>query len=94
MHHQQTLYKGVAMTEESMSCVDTGSDPTSERASQSEQPSASAKGATMDTARAGAKAPDFQAMAYQDGGFKQVKLSDYAGKWTVICFYPGDFTFV
>jgi peroxiredoxin (alkyl hydroperoxide reductase subunit C) len=44
--------------------------------------------------KAGQKAPDFSAMAYQDGGFKEVKLSDYAGKWVVLCFYPGDFTFV
>jgi len=48
----------------------------------------------MDVARAGGKAPDFQGMAYHNGEFKQVKLSDYRGKWTVICFYPGDFTFV
>ena len=25
---------------------------------------------------------------------KNVKLSDYIGKWVVLCFYPGDFTFV
>lgn len=42
----------------------------------------------------GSKAPDFQANAFHEGGFKQVKLSDYAGKWIVLCFYPGDFTFV
>jgi hypothetical protein len=42
----------------------------------------------------GAKAPDFEAPAYQDGNFGQVKLSDYLGKWVVVCFYPGDFTFV
>jgi len=42
----------------------------------------------------GAKAPDFEAPAYQDGTFGQVKLSDYLGKWVVLCFYPGDFTFV
>ncbi len=48
----------------------------------------------MDIARAGGQAPDFEAMAYQDGKFEKIKLSDYAGKWTVICFYPGDFTFV
>ncbi len=45
-------------------------------------------------ARVGAKAPEFSAMAYQDGKFKKVKLSDYQGKWVVLCFYPGDFTFV
>ena len=42
----------------------------------------------------GKAAPDFQANAYHEGGFKQVKLSDYAGQWIVLCFYPGDFTFV
>jgi hypothetical protein len=45
-------------------------------------------------ARVGKPAPDFEASAYVDGGFKNVKLSDYKGKWVVICFYPGDFTFV
>ena len=44
--------------------------------------------------RVGQKAPDFEAPAYQDGKFGQVKLSDYFGKWIVLCFYPGDFTFV
>ncbi len=39
-------------------------------------------------------APDFEASAYADGVFKNVKLSDYKGKWVVLCFYPGDFTFV
>lgn len=42
----------------------------------------------------GKKAPDFEAPAYVDGGFKNIKLSDYAGKWIFLCFYPGDFTFV
>ncbi len=42
----------------------------------------------------GKKAPDFTAPAYIDGGFSEVKLSDYLGKWVVLCFYPGDFTFV
>ncbi len=42
----------------------------------------------------GSKAPDFTAPAYQQGKFINVKLSDYLGKWVVLCFYPGDFTFV
>jgi len=43
----------------------------------------------------GEKAPDFVAPAYQQGKFvDQIKLSDYAGKWVLLCFYPGDFTFV
>jgi len=43
--------------------------------------------------RVGKPAPDFEASAYADGGFKNIKLSDYKGKWVVLCFYPGDFTF-
>jgi peroxiredoxin (alkyl hydroperoxide reductase subunit C) len=48
----------------------------------------------MVTARVGAKAPDFEAPAYYRGKFVTVKLSDYLGKWVMVCFYPGDFTFV
>ena len=51
------------------------------------------KEATM-TARVGQKAPDFNAPAYYKGAFTNVKLSDFAGKWVLLCFYPGDFTFV
>jgi len=49
---------------------------------------------TVMTARVGQKAPDFTAPAYYRGSFTTVKLSDYAGKWLLLCFYPGDFTFV
>ncbi len=42
----------------------------------------------------GKPAPDFEASAFVDGGFKNIKLSDYQGQWVVLCFYPGDFTFV
>lgn len=46
-------------------------------------------------ARVGQEAIDFEANAYVEGvGFQPVKLSDYKGKWIVLCFYPGDFTFV
>ena len=45
-------------------------------------------------ARVGQPAPDFEAAAFVDGGFKNIKLSDYRGHWVVLCFYPGDFTFV
>jgi Peroxiredoxin len=44
--------------------------------------------------KVGQKAPDFQAPAFHEGKFKQIKLSEYLGKWVVLCFYPGDFTFV
>ena len=42
----------------------------------------------------GQKAPDFSSPAYHQGKFVEVKLSEYLGKWVVLCFYPGDFTFV
>ncbi len=45
-------------------------------------------------ARVGKPAPDFELSAFVGGGFKNVRLSDYKGKWIVVCFYPGDFTFV
>lgn len=62
---------------------------------------APATGATLEKedgkmlARVGKEAIDFEANAYLEGmGFKPVNLSDYKGKWIVLCFYPGDFTFV
>ena len=42
----------------------------------------------------GKKAPDFVAPGYHKGKFISAKLSDYLGKWVLLCFYPGDFTFV
>ena len=42
----------------------------------------------------GRKAPDFMAPGYFQGKFINVHLSDYLGKWVLLCFYPGDFTFV
>ncbi|KPK21036.1 MAG: hypothetical protein AMJ70_07245 [Dehalococcoidia bacterium SG8_51_3] len=45
-------------------------------------------------AKVGKPAPDFEANAFIDGGFKNIRLSDYKGQWVVLCFYPGDFTFV
>jgi alkyl hydroperoxide reductase subunit AhpC len=47
------------------------------------------------TASVGKEAIDFEASAFVEGqGFRPVKLSDYRGHWIVLCFYPGDFTFV
>lgn len=45
-------------------------------------------------ARIGREAPDFAVSAFHNGQFQSVKLSDYRGKWVLLCFYPGDFTFV
>ena len=46
------------------------------------------------TARVGYRAPDFNAPAYFRGEFTTIQLSDWFGKWILLCFYPGDFTFV
>jgi peroxiredoxin (alkyl hydroperoxide reductase subunit C) len=42
----------------------------------------------------GRKAPDFSAPAFFKDKFVNINLSEYLGKWVVLCFYPGDFTFV
>ena len=57
-------------------------------------PSPQEKEAPVSTIMVGRKAPDFEAPAYAAGEFTSVKLSDYLGKWVVLCFYPGDYTFV
>jgi peroxiredoxin (alkyl hydroperoxide reductase subunit C) len=46
------------------------------------------------SARVGGKAPDFNAPAYHQGQFTNVQLSEHFGSWILLCFYPGDFTFV
>lgn len=46
------------------------------------------------TAKVGKPAPDFEANAYLNGGFDNITLSQFKGQWVVLCFYPGDFTFV
>ncbi len=77
------------------SCVATAKGPLAaapkaESGSQTTAPAA----APLALARVGQTAPDFEANAFTGGGFKNLKLSDYKGKWVVLCFYPGDFTFV
>lgn len=43
----------------------------------------------------GKPAPDFKAQAVMpDNSFKELKLSDFRGKYVVLFFYPLDFTFV
>lgn len=32
--------------------------------------------------------------AYHDGGFKSISKKDMLGHWSLVVFYPGDFTFV
>nr|YP_009396827.1 2-Cys peroxiredoxin [Ophidocladus simpliciusculus]ARW66013.1 2-Cys peroxiredoxin [Ophidocladus simpliciusculus] len=49
---------------------------------------------TKNSIQVGDKAPDFSATAVYEQEFKQVKLSDYLGKYLILLFYPLDFTFV
>ncbi len=42
----------------------------------------------------GQRAINFELPAVVGDEIKTVKLSDYNGKWRVLCFYPADFTFV
>ncbi len=44
--------------------------------------------------KVGQKAPDFELAGYHKGEFSTFKLSEFLGKWVLLCFYPGDFTFV
>src|SRR5690554_7493806 len=42
----------------------------------------------------GKKIDDFTLDAFFNGTFTQISETDLLGKWSVIVFYPGDFTFV
>ena len=42
----------------------------------------------------GTEVKPFKAQAYHNGAFVQVTEADFKGKWSVVCFYPADFTFV
>jgi len=77
-------------------CVTPAAGPiAAESAPRKEEQIAMKEVTNVQKAQVGKAAPDFEAPAYIAGeGFKNVKLSDYAGQWVVICFYPGDFTFV
>lgn len=84
------------MPEDMESCVEPTAGPIEmETARGKEEEARVEEGQRMEKAGVGRQAPDFETSAYVSGeGFKNVKLSDYAGQWVVLCFYPGDFTFV
>jgi hypothetical protein len=52
------------------------------------------KEAKQEMVKVGKPAPDFTAPSYYNGKFMNIGLSEYKGKWVLLCFYPGDFTFV
>jgi len=81
---------------DSVSCARVAPSVAGDPAPASETPAPTSREMNMNTtmARVGQKAPDFAAPAYYKGDFTSVKLSDFLGKWVLLCFYPGDFTFV
>ena len=83
------------MAKEMDSCVQAAAGPLAPEPTPAEGVSSLKEEVKMAMARVGKEAPDFEASAYIAGeGFKNVKLSNYRGQWVVLCFYPGDFTFV
>jgi peroxiredoxin (alkyl hydroperoxide reductase subunit C) len=42
----------------------------------------------------GTEVKPFKAQAYHNGKFVEVTEAEFKGKWSIICFYPADFTFV
>jgi len=83
------------MAKETDSCVQPAAGPLVAEPAPVEGTSPPKEEVKMAVARVGKEAPDFEAPAYIAGqGFKNVRLSNYRGQWVVLCFYPGDFTFV
>jgi peroxiredoxin (alkyl hydroperoxide reductase subunit C) len=86
--------KGGSVPEVKDGCVKPSRGPIGIEPAQEAGVAPAIKEAPKMLARVGAPAPDFELSAHVDGGFKNIKLSDYKGKWIILCFYPGDFTFV
>ena len=82
------------MDKQPQSCVEPARGPILNDSDSSSTEERVRKEPIMTLARVGHEAPDFETNAYFEGGFKNFTLSDYKGKWIVLCFYPGDFTFV
>jgi peroxiredoxin (alkyl hydroperoxide reductase subunit C) len=75
-------------------CARPSGGPVEDIASEESNETQVEKKETQHMMQVGKKAPDFTAPGYQNGAFTNIKLSDYLGKWVLLCFYPGDFTFV
>ena len=73
-------------------CVSVAKGPVS--AGEDDQPEIIKAKESRMSVMVGQTAPDFEASAYFEGGFKNFSLSEFRGKWVFLCFYPGDFTFV
>jgi hypothetical protein len=75
-------------------CVAAAAGPLGTSSASATAPASEPRKEARMSVMVGKEAPDFEAAAYQDGGFKNLKLSEFRGKWVFLCFYPGDFTFV
>lgn len=75
-------------------CVKPAAGPLQAAATQTTTAQPTREVPSMSMPLVGHQAPDFEANVFLNGGFETMKLSDYKGKWIVLCFYPGDFTFV
>lgn len=42
----------------------------------------------------GKEVEEFKAQAFKNGEFIEVSQENFKGQWSVVCFYPADFTFV
>lgn len=42
----------------------------------------------------GKEVQPFKAQAYHNGAFIEVTEENFKGQWSILCFYPADFTFV
>lgn len=95
LYTQTGIQKGGEMADQPQGCarVTSSVSGTPEPVQNTEQTSIEKKEVSMGV-KVGQKAPDFTAPAYYKGAFTTVKLSDFLGKWVLVCFYPGDFTFV
>jgi peroxiredoxin (alkyl hydroperoxide reductase subunit C) len=88
----------MAQDEKVEGCVASAAGPVGPAAEPAAEPAQDARTQSKEEAKmqvmVGKPAPDFEAAAFHQGGFKNLKLSDYKGQWVFLCFYPGDFTFV
>jgi len=75
-------------------CGKSGKAEAAPQAQASAAPAASAALSPGRLLLPGQRARNFQLPAVVGDQIKMVKLSDFQGKWRVLCFYPADFTFV
>ncbi len=80
--------------DESVGCARPTSRVAGEASPLAPNPTPNDEEIPMPQVQVGKPAPDFTAPAYRQGAFTSVSLSDYSGAWVLLCFYPGDFTFV